>query len=1120
MADAPTLELRIQSNSEKAIQGLKNLATSLDEIKSKLSSGLGVDELTNDLEKLQTSFDSVFSTDVANRITKVADALEKISRTRSGGLSSVGKIVRDDSGVGPLSTEIMQARPEIGGAAVNASDGVKSAADGMRAAGSAVEEASQQFGKASEELDRIKESADGAKEATNGVVVGFSGIVKAANKVISPLDKVIRAFGRIAFYRVIRSILKYIGEGFKEGIANVRAYSAAINGSFNVAMTQAEATLLKVNNSLGAALAPVLQAIIPVLQTLASWFITVINLANQLVALLTGKSQWTRATDASADSIDNVGKAAGGAAKKVKNLLAGFDELNIIQSESGGGGGGGAKDLANYTDMFEEVFEFDGRIKAIAEWLKANGPYILDVVKNIGIAFATWRLSQVLPGDLGEILRYIVGLYIAYNGLKDAYQAFVDQWNNGVDLENMKQLLKGGLIMTIGLGLAFGAVGAGVGLLATGIAEAVAPIKEFIETGELSKEAIEQLRWAFVFAAAGATTLATKSLLAGAGVGVAAYFFVNALQDIKDQWENGVTFENMRALFDKLKWGVIALGAAFGAKGLGAGAVIAGLAEMIAPIKELVEVGSLSEDAFIQLETGIGLLTAGITALTGNPWVLAIGGIIAGIVALIQYWPNVVQWWDNDALPFLQGMWDTVSGALSDGWENLKKGVSEFWENLKKNNPTIALFAGWVEDLAQGFNEFSADPQGWFDEKKAAVLATVNGWLESIGANLSAMWNNLVESDPELKRIVEWFRQLKKTIGEIKKDPGAWFSEKWNGMIASISEKWAAFVEEVNTKARADKFIGPIIEFFEETWPKLMSFFEDPIGSIETAWENLKIWFYNNIVVPFNNFFINIGNSAIEIINNIIRGLNSISFDAFGQHIGFNIPEIELLPLMEELSEKEVPMEVEPVLPETVSIEEPLDVPVIPELPDGTDLADYLYDPENDVEITFALDDSGLDGMTPTVDMSGVTSSVEAAESEVHTSVDNMINDLNRLNDITYDYSFWRGGAGGSRFVNYSLRADGGFVGTGDMFIARESGPELVGRIGNRTAVANNDQIVAGVASGVASGQAEQNALLRQQNDLLRQMVAKSGRVEAVPSAAWGRFIRSSSEMYANNAGV
>jgi hypothetical protein len=38
------------------------------------------------------------------------------------------------------------------------------------------------------------------------------------------------------------------------------------------------------------------------------------------------------------------------------------------------------------------------------------------------------------------------------------------------------------------------------------------------------------------------------------------------------------------------------------------------------------------------------------------------------------------------------------------------------------------------------------------------------------------------------------------------------------------------------------------------------------------------------------------------------------------------------------------------------------------------------------------------------------------------------------------------------------------------MFIARESGPEMVGSIGGRTAVANNDQIVTGIAQAVREG--------------------------------------------------
>ena len=49
----------------------------------------------------------------------------------------------------------------------------------------------------------------------------------------------------------------------------------------------------------------------------------------------------------------------------------------------------------------------------------------------------------------------------------------------------------------------------------------------------------------------------------------------------------------------------------------------------------------------------------------------------------------------------------------------------------------------------------------------------------------------------------------------------------------------------------------------------------------------------------------------------------------------------------------------------------------------------------------------------------------------------------------------------------FSTYAQGGFPNMGQMFIARERGPELVGKIGNRNAVVNNNQIIEGVANGV-----------------------------------------------------
>lgn len=47
--------------------------------------------------------------------------------------------------------------------------------------------------------------------------------------------------------------------------------------------------------------------------------------------------------------------------------------------------------------------------------------------------------------------------------------------------------------------------------------------------------------------------------------------------------------------------------------------------------------------------------------------------------------------------------------------------------------------------------------------------------------------------------------------------------------------------------------------------------------------------------------------------------------------------------------------------------------------------------------------------------------------------------------------------------------AGGGFPSVGEMFVAREAGPELVGKIGNSNAVVNNKQIVEAVSTGVAN---------------------------------------------------
>ena len=103
--------------------------------------------------------------------------------------------------------------------------------------------------------------------------------------------------------------------------------------------------------------------------------------------------------------------------------------------------------------------------------------------------------------------------------------------------------------------------------------------------------------------------------------------------------------------------------------------------------------------------------------------------------------------------------------------------------------------------------------------------------------------------------------------------------------------------------------------------------------------------------------------------------------------------------------------------------------------------------------------------------------------------------------------------------LTLEAKAQGGIV-SGDLFVANENGvPEMVGRFGNQTAVANNDQIVAGITNGVAAANSEQNALLRRQNELLLGILQKEGNVHIGASSALGRVVSQSMKMYGQMVG-
>ena len=97
--------------------------------------------------------------------------------------------------------------------------------------------------------------------------------------------------------------------------------------------------------------------------------------------------------------------------------------------------------------------------------------------------------------------------------------------------------------------------------------------------------------------------------------------------------------------------------------------------------------------------------------------------------------------------------------------------------------------------------------------------------------------------------------------------------------------------------------------------------------------------------------------------------------------------------------------------------------------------------------------------------ISDIISAVNRMSSSVSSAISSMNNSINRFTNganqkITQTQTK-------INEIKVPKFASGGYPNTGELFLAREAGPELVGSIRGRSAVANNDQIVEGIRQGV-----------------------------------------------------
>ena len=300
---------------------------------------------------------------------------------------------------------------------------------------------------AGDTADKIGEIADECEDAEENT---FS-LKKALSAVGSMISKsIVGQLARVAKMRGLRAIVRGLASGFKEGIGNMYQWSKGLDGHFASALDTASTKLLLIKNSVATAFAPALEALVPVLSRVTSWVNAASNAVAQFMAKLTGASTWTKATESVQEWAKDATDSTKGVDNSVKDLLADWDELNIIQSEAGGSGGGsGSKNITDYSKMFEEMSIFDDwtdffdEIKAsvIAIGAGIAGWFLLDTatsfLEKIGYA------SDKVAGIKNTIARGMAGAVLLTVGLSLASAAGKDLALNGLTGETIAEGIGG-----------------------------------------------------------------------------------------------------------------------------------------------------------------------------------------------------------------------------------------------------------------------------------------------------------------------------------------------------------------------------------------------------------------------------------------------------------------------------------------------------------------------------------------------------------------------------------------------------------------------------------------------------------------------------------------------------
>lgn len=321
----------------------------------------------------------------------------------------------------------------------------------------------EQINEAQVRLNVEKETAGNLAQAVLKAAEETGEASRNAEKMNAAVKKAAKSAE--AFGKRIKSVVQgaLVFTVITQGLSKLRDWLSNVVS----ANSAASASIAKLKGALLTMVQPLVQIIIPAFTALVKVLTAVVSVIANVVSSLFGSTAKESAGAAkSLNEQKNALQGVGSAAKSAGKQLASFDEINKLSGENGG------SSSADIAPDFSFMDSISDRLKNIAK-----------DVALIGAGFALWKISEKLPGMLGDIGTKVAGIAIAIGGLLLLFDGLKDAWENGVDWGNLTEILAGAAAAAFGLYTAFGKVGAGIALVISGAAMIVTAFKDIISNG-------------------------------------------------------------------------------------------------------------------------------------------------------------------------------------------------------------------------------------------------------------------------------------------------------------------------------------------------------------------------------------------------------------------------------------------------------------------------------------------------------------------------------------------------------------------------------------------------------------------------------------------------------------